>query len=590
MYEITTNSARAKSMKTIKLKSLLEYLHETPDRVVKIGAEPYSTDKADLLAKFSNNDALAFICTDDYAIVGTGNKQYHHDLGMGARVAYDAVRDEMRGMRRKQSDIKLDNLIENKDAELLDVISKYEKESEIIITNHKMFLDDIKNTADFVSNLIDNSRNIPGFVSGRFWKEKKIISFWNNKTLVLSMWEGIEDMMKKLKINDFFDYDVDWVERVKDTNIPLTNSKEISTKGTSSFNFPAKELSKDEMLDLLKQIHVAAPAEKKEILRKLGADIPSKASRIADKLGITVAQFNYLTKLDEKKLNEDPDTVFLQKKFSNDEEETLYWDDPQAQAFAIFPEFSLKSYNRITHKQMDEAIEEIMRVILGEFKRFSKKEFDLNKNKYTTYMKQTLDSFKTEVSDLEKFFKYIIDSVKTNKNLVLAKYVRIRNDDSIVSGRIWQKNKIVSFWNKQSQLTREWNKIKEMFETFNLKIDEYEVDLLERRSDMSLPFTSLSSLNPKNPAPKKSSSNNDDKNQTNFIDQLFAVNITKLEALTPSSLKKIREKLHILDPQEKQKFAKQIYSMRNKAAEIADALNMTIAEFNSLTKLDENKK
>lgn len=283
-------------MKTIKLKSLLEYLNETPDSVVKIGAHPYSTDKADLLAKFENDDARAFVCTDDYAIVGTGNKQYHHNLGMVALRIYDAVRDEM---SNKKSDIKLDNLIENKDAKLLDVISKYEKEYEIIITNHKMFLDDIKHNYNFKSNLINNSRNIPGFVSGRFWKEKKIISFWNNKTLVLSMWDGIEDMMKKLKINDFFDYDVDWAERQSATDIPFGKAKEISTKGATAA--PEKELSKDEMLDLLKQIHVAAPAEKKEILKKLGADVPSKAAKIADALNMTVAEFNSLTKLDEDK-------------------------------------------------------------------------------------------------------------------------------------------------------------------------------------------------------------------------------------------------------------------------------------------------
>lgn len=208
---------------------------------------------------------------------------------------------------------------------------KYFSENGCFVSNEKAFIKDLfeKNGIlykYFKEDLEPNIRyDIKGVVTGRLWVNRKIISFWNDRPDVLLQWNFIEKMFKDFyeKIGLLSDYEVDWVDREPDD--PLVSAKQISSSHNTSTNVGVSKKQTDFLVNLFKepeitnklpedqlkkirdQIHVMNPQMKAELLKAAGGDLYDKASEIADKLNMTVAEFNSIWNVDENKINEDPD-------------------------------------------------------------------------------------------------------------------------------------------------------------------------------------------------------------------------------------------------------------------------------------------
>lgn len=144
-------------------------------------------------------------------------------------------------------------------------------------------------------------------LAGRIWTEKKFIAFWNKQEDVKAKWDSLEKMFTAFKreLGDLDDYQIDWIERVS-TN-PLTPAKTIRSDPKQQnfmddlFANKNDKMSNQQIKMLQQKIHTLPPEKKKQALALLGAK-NHKASEIADKLGISVAEFNHLMQLNENSI------------------------------------------------------------------------------------------------------------------------------------------------------------------------------------------------------------------------------------------------------------------------------------------------
>jgi hypothetical protein len=269
-------------MKNLRLSSLIKnILKEDPDEVilsVDVFNDPLYT------VGYDEGNSYTFVVGEKYSFVGptvndNGDSITHDDV---IGLTKDVIQLINRG-------------------EKLSNVDDYFKWRQINVWNIEDFYNDVKKSGPDASALDNNhdSRDIPRFVTGRFWSDKKIISFWNEKSRVIKLWSSIEKMIRHEKISIFDQYRVDWVERSE-----LFYDGEFEPIGTvKSFrnkkNVPVKDIEPEKLKNILKKLHLASPQEKRELLNKIGANVPSKAAKIADKLNMTVAQFNALMNINE---------------------------------------------------------------------------------------------------------------------------------------------------------------------------------------------------------------------------------------------------------------------------------------------------
>ena len=159
-------------------------------------------------------------------------------------------------------------------------------------------------------------------LSGRVWTigKQRIISFWNPGNKVIKNWGRVEQMFRDFSgLGDLDDYDVEFIDRYAggssdgDTSAPLVWAKTLSSKthgkrDDKQMNFFDK-LSPEQLKKLQSKIHTMPPEKKKQALLAMGIR-NTKASNIAEKLGMTVAELNHIMNVNEGVLNEDPDAVY----------------------------------------------------------------------------------------------------------------------------------------------------------------------------------------------------------------------------------------------------------------------------------------
>ena len=133
-------------------------------------------------------------------------------------------------------------------------------------------------------------------VSGRIWREKKIISMWNSVSEVKQQLPVLKDMFAENEkvLGKLEDYKFDYIKR-RSTE-PLLSLADLESSN-------GNEISDEELRKLQQVMHVASPENKRDILSLLGAKV-DKSGEIADKLGITKAQLNYMANVNEIKLTE----------------------------------------------------------------------------------------------------------------------------------------------------------------------------------------------------------------------------------------------------------------------------------------------
>ena len=171
-----------------------------------------------------------------------------------------------------------------------------------------------------IDDEIGEIRNeLPNVLAGRIWTDRKIISFWSDQETVIKNWKNIESMGKKF-FKDIADYQIDWLERDHDGREMTLASKLSTANATSStdnteagmkkllakiFADPTnwKKLDTDTLKNLRKVLHLLDPEEKKKAMEILGMRTVHTVQDIADKLGMTVAEFNHIMHVNESAID-----------------------------------------------------------------------------------------------------------------------------------------------------------------------------------------------------------------------------------------------------------------------------------------------
>ena len=110
-------------------------------------------------------------------------------------------------------------------------------------------------------------------------------------------------------------------------------------------------------------------------------------------------------------------------------------------------------------------------------------------------------------------------------------------------------------------------------------LNDYEIDWLERSRNRSMtPLTKASDVDANTGKP--------DANQKDFISTLFG-DVKKIKSLSPEEIEKLNKKIHLLPPAKKREALLAMGYKNIKAIEIADALGMTVAEFNNIMNVNE---
>lgn len=271
-----------------------------------------------------------------------------------------------------------------------------------------------------------------------------------------------------------------------------------------------------------------------------------------------------------KIVNEDPDGYFVAG------EKKAGWRASDSHTFMTFPGFSVIAiWSGVSHREFSDAFRECTGVKLDR-------------------LESILDQSGLECDNMTELLKCI-------NNGVLSDYIDGYDDDmqnfrdleESLSGRLWTNSGVISFWNEEPKVLRLWPQVQSMFKHFRYRfagLDNYRVDWLERQYDEggSNELTPASSVNQKvskNTDPTKHPEE-DESGQLNFIAKMFK-DPSELKRLPAERLKALKEKLHVLEPAAKNQLMKLAGQFVNKAAEIADTLGMTVAEFHHLTQVAE---
>ena len=486
-------------------------------------------------------------------------------------------------------------------------------------------------------------RNMKDSLSGRLWTDKNVISFWNEQSKILKLWPQIQKMFKSFStmLGDISNYKVDWIERSNDSDIKMTPASSITKPEAMDTNVPSteengqmnfiekmfsspdklKSLSSEELKAAREKLHVLEPAVKNQFMKLLGQTSPGKIGQIADALGMTVAEFHSLTGLDEldtsklramdlaqgmKDKNFHPGFDFPAQRdatmpalqeilakvvkespdYYNSEKNSVDWRQPGAVAFITFPTFCIIG-SGFTHQGIMAALKKCKdsgstRPLEETGAECSDGDALLKDLRNGTLK----DYFDGPDNELEEGSDY------TDKTNSYSPRVEFRDMQDSLSGRAWTKTNVISFWNKQSKVLKLWPQIQNMFSTFDAyftELEDYNVDFLERRNDKDRPLTPASSIGSSGKEIKQKlprTPKEDKSGQMNFINQMFD-DPSSLKELSPDELKKIQAQLHVLNPEVKNQLLKLSGKFVNKASEIADALGMSVAEFNNLTRVDE---
>jgi hypothetical protein len=161
--------------------------------------------------------------------------------------------------------------------------------------------------------------------------------------------------------------------------------------------------------------------------------------------------------------------------------------------------------------------------------------------------------------------------------------INFRNIQGTIFGRLWYRKKLMSFWNNTQKVVKNWNWVKNYFNNMQKltgDLNDYEIDWLERSRNASMtPLTKASDVDANTGKP--------DANQQDFISTLFG-DVKKIKSLSPEEIEKLNKKIHLLPPAKKREALLAMGYKNIKAIEIADALGMTVAEFNNIMNVNES--
>jgi len=403
----------------------------------------------------------------------------------------------------------------------------------------------------------DSSATVP---AGRIWVKKNAISFWNRKDeIVNENFQLVEKLMSAMKLDKTkFAYEF------------------IDTLGLFAYselvgNSNKEKLSPEEIKKLLAVQHLDSKAKKKLAGSTYRADRLKKAAKgfdYAARADAAIPALEGHIKLKDL-INEDPDAVVgLSGKEISD------WTDADAVAFIITQKCSI-SYAGGMHRDIVDTMENLYIYLLdspdANDERLQRK---LERQGMATDNIVALRELLTQPSAFHEYLK--------NGGRSGNEGINIRTIQGTIFGRLWNRKKLISFWNNTQKVVKNWNWVKNYFNNMQKltgDLNDYEIDWLERSRNASMtPLTKASDVDANTGKP--------DANQQDFISTLFG-DVKKIKSLSPEEIEKLNKKIHLLPPEKKREALLAMGYKNIKAIEIADALGMTVAEFSNIMNVNE---
>ena len=563
-----------------KKNAALPALQETPDAV-------YSPQGAQITT-WGDRGAEAFIATSWYSILlsqGThhGIMKYMHGI---LSEDGDKVLDEFE---------KIGGTVSNRKAVIADIQDK------------QGYLGQIFAAAPFGDyNIRDEVEKNDHFILGRLWTATRLIALWNEQSVVLENWGVVKNMFyENPKLGKLNSYRVDFVEReaasyesgkypeftpasdVEKSEAPKKPSEDTGGQINMITQLFAKvqelpKISDDKLKKIREKLHVLDPNVKAQVAKMLGTAGTHKAAAIAAKLGMSVAEFNHLWNMNEGVVNENPDTVYD----VGGRRIAGYNDGHDAFAFITTSEYSVMEAGS-THYDMT---------------KFFRKIF-IYKDEHDSYVQgqELMDRFDAHggrasderivIQDIQDENGYLGQFYTQNDEYGNIRVEAEDGNNDFLVGRVWPSERIISFWNDQHTVLTEWSWIQKMFKDHKSTLGDlksYRVDFIERdETDADGKYSDLTPASDIGRTDDSDKPMEDSSGQLNMIAQLFA-KVQELPKLADDKLKKIREKMHVLDPNVKAQVAKMLgHAGQHKAAAIAAKLGMSTAEFNHLWNINE---
>ena len=404
----------------------------------------------------------------------------------------------------------------------------------------------------------DDSATVP---AGRIWIKKNAISFWNSKDeIVNENFQRVEKLMSAMKLDKTkFAYEF------------------IDTKGLFAYselvgNSNKEKLSPEEIKKLLAAQHLDSKAKKKLAGSTYKAAHLKKAAKgfdYAAQADAAVPALEGHIKLKDL-INEDPDAVVgLSGKEISD------WTDADAIAFIITEKCSIINVGGI-HADIVDTMENLYIYLLDRPDvNDASLQRRLEKNGMATDNIVALRELLTQPSAFHEYLK--------NGGRSGNERINVRTIQGTIFGRLWYRKKLMSFWITTQKVVKNWNWVKNFFKNMqgtNIgNLNDYEIDWLERSRNASMtPLTKASDVDANTGKP--------DANQKDFISALFG-DVEKIKSLPPEEIEKLNKKIHLLPPSKKREALLAMGYKNIKAIEIADALGMTVAEFNNIMNVNE---
>ena len=397
--------------------------------------------------------------------------------------------------------------------------------------------------------------------AGRIWVKRNAISFWNSReTIVDENFQLLEKMMSAMKLDKTkFAYE-----------FLLTRGLFAYSELTGDSN--KEKLSPEEVKKLLAAQHLDSKAKKKLAGSTYKAAHLKKAAKgfdYAARADAAVPALEGHIKLKDL-LNEDPDEVI-----DMSDRAICDWTDADAVAFIITEKCSI-TYAGGIHSDIVDTMENLYIYLLDRpIANDASLQRRLERNGMATDNIVALRELLTQPSAFHEYLK--------NGGRSGNQGINIRTIQGTIFGRLWYRKKLMSFWITTQKVVKNWNWVKNFFKNMqgtNIgNLNDYEIDWLERSRNASMtPLTKASDVDANTGKP--------DANQKDFISALFG-DVEKIKSLPPEEIEKLNKKIHLLPPSKKREALLAMGYKNIKAIEIADALGMTVAEFNNIMNVNE---
>ena len=416
-------------------------------------------------------------------------------------------------------------------------------------------------------------------VFGRYWEDTEVSSFWLNK-------RDLGRLIAKGGLDGYFEYlGID--KGNARLNSVETREGIFGVQHALAAAGKKPTMTRDQERELMMKQHLDPDSK-----RKLNVD----ADQIDKYGGVLPAQYHAWSRTSDgiiklgDLLKECPDAVVR-----DDGSHEWFWYEGQNWAFICFPEFSIAVRGK-THSQ-------IIKLLIRTRADMSMDYIHVERDEGGEML---------YVSDEDDVLSALADAGSVVNDVLDNGYADgdYREDGRLLVGRLWTDRDVISFWNNQHDVLHNWKMAERMFHDIPTlgHLTDYTVDWTERDADASEGLTpremtpaedisrgtfhgnrsadigpdqeDLSKVPQKDPK--------DDSGQLNFLAKMFQ-EPQLLDKVDDGILKKIRDKVHVLDPQAKAQVLKAAGDLpRHKAVEIADKLGMSVAEFNHIMHVNES--